>query len=228
MPHPVGHLQLQQLRHDVSFLSAGLSVPLTASRGGRRIIGAWRTSKQLRRRLEARLPESPSGRPDPRRRPGPHRPRSRRMVPAADPSHGRPHQSPGRDRLSRGPAWSRARLLARQPSGRPHEELGIEPREVELLGELPGVGTNLSRFWIMPWVGIMPPDCRSRIVPNPAEVADLLEVSLDALAKPGCRRDQRFIRGPADGHLAGVRHARPARSGGPPPGSSPSCFKTMV
>ena len=76
-----------------------------------------------------------------------------------------------------------------------HEELGIEPGEVDLIGGLPGVGTNLSRFWIMPWVGVLPPDCRSRIVPNPAEVADLLEVSLDTLAAPGCRRDQRFIRG---------------------------------
>ncbi len=47
----------------------------------------------------------------------------------------------------------------------------------------------------MPWVGVLPPDCRARIVPNPAEVADLLEVSLDALTAPGCRRDQRFIRG---------------------------------
>jgi len=76
-----------------------------------------------------------------------------------------------------------------------HEELGIEPDEVDLIGSLPGVGTNLSRFWIMPWVGVLRPDSRSRIVPSPAEVADLLEVSLDVLAGPGCRRDQRFIRG---------------------------------
>jgi len=76
-----------------------------------------------------------------------------------------------------------------------HEELGIEPGEVDLIGGLPGVGTNLSRFWIMPWVGVLPPDSRARVVPNPAEVADLLEVSLEALAAPGCRRDQRFIRG---------------------------------
>jgi 8-oxo-dGTP pyrophosphatase MutT (NUDIX family) len=76
-----------------------------------------------------------------------------------------------------------------------HEELGIDPGEVDLIGGLPGVGTNLSRFWIMPWVGVLPPDSRARVVPNPAEVADLLDVSLDALAAPGCRRDQRFIRG---------------------------------
>jgi peroxisomal coenzyme A diphosphatase NUDT7 len=76
-----------------------------------------------------------------------------------------------------------------------HEELGIEPGDVELIGGLPGIGTNLSRFWIMPWVGVLAPESRSQVVPNPAEVADLLDVSLDALAAPGCRRDQRFIRG---------------------------------
>jgi 8-oxo-dGTP pyrophosphatase MutT (NUDIX family) len=76
-----------------------------------------------------------------------------------------------------------------------YEELGIDPGEVDLIGGLPGVGTNLSRFWIMPWVGVLPPDSRARIVPNRAEVADLLEVPLDALTARGCRRDQRFIRG---------------------------------
>jgi 8-oxo-dGTP pyrophosphatase MutT (NUDIX family) len=75
------------------------------------------------------------------------------------------------------------------------EELGIEPGEVDLLGGLPGVGTRLSRFWIMPWVGVLPPGSAARVVPNPAEVADLLEVPVDLLAAPGCRRDQRFIRG---------------------------------
>jgi 8-oxo-dGTP pyrophosphatase MutT (NUDIX family) len=76
-----------------------------------------------------------------------------------------------------------------------HEELGIEPGEVEVVGGLPGVGTNLSHFWILPWVGAIGPDCRERVVLNPAEVADLLEVRLDTLTGPGSRREQRFIRG---------------------------------
>jgi 8-oxo-dGTP pyrophosphatase MutT (NUDIX family) len=77
-----------------------------------------------------------------------------------------------------------------------HEELAIEPGDVEVIGGLPGVGTNLSRFWILPWVGALRPEHRDRVVPNPAEVAELLEVRLDTLTGPGCRRDQRFIRGP--------------------------------
>ncbi|HYR61932.1 MAG TPA: CoA pyrophosphatase [Actinomycetota bacterium] len=76
-----------------------------------------------------------------------------------------------------------------------HEELGIEPADVDLLGALPGVGTNMSRFWITPWVGVVGDGSRPRIVPNRAEVAALLEVPIDALLAPGCRRDQRFIRG---------------------------------
>lgn len=75
------------------------------------------------------------------------------------------------------------------------EELAIEPADLDVLGALPGVGTNMSRFWILPWVGTLAPEGRERIVPNPAEVADLLEVPLDTLTDPACRRDQRFING---------------------------------
>jgi 8-oxo-dGTP pyrophosphatase MutT (NUDIX family) len=75
-----------------------------------------------------------------------------------------------------------------------NEELGIEPGEVDILGRLAAVGTNRSRFWIVPWVGVVGPGSRAHITPNPAEVAGLLEVSLDTLASPQSRRDQRFIR----------------------------------
>lgn len=76
-----------------------------------------------------------------------------------------------------------------------HEELAIQPGDVDVIGGLPGVGTSLSRFWVLPWVGAITPGSRDRIVPNPAEVADLLEVRLETLTGPGCRREQRFIRG---------------------------------
>lgn len=76
-----------------------------------------------------------------------------------------------------------------------HEELGIVPGEVDVLGPLPAVGTTLSRFWIQPWVGVLQPGIRERVVANPAEVAEVLEVAFNALAAPGARRDQRFIRG---------------------------------
>ncbi|MCW3044259.1 MAG: hydrolase [Actinobacteria bacterium] len=161
---------------------------------GRRIIGDVADLEQLRRRLEHRLPESPPVGQIP----------AAVLVPIVP--------GPGGSYLlltRRTDGLSNHRGEIAFPGGRlepgetppmaalreAHEELGIEPGEVEVIGGLPGVGTSMSRFWIMPSVGIMRPDCRSRIVPNPAEVADLLEVSLDALAAPGCRRDQRFIRG---------------------------------
>lgn len=75
-----------------------------------------------------------------------------------------------------------------------HEELGIAPGEIDVLGPLPGVGTNVSRFWIVPWVGLVAPEARAGLVANPDEVAAVLDVPIDALASPGCRREQRFIR----------------------------------
>jgi 8-oxo-dGTP pyrophosphatase MutT (NUDIX family) len=75
------------------------------------------------------------------------------------------------------------------------EELGIEPGEVDVLGPLPLVETNHSRFAIMPWVGIVSAGARRRLAPNPDEVAEVIELPLGALAAPGSRRDQRFIRG---------------------------------
>lgn len=75
------------------------------------------------------------------------------------------------------------------------EELGIAPADVEIFGALPGVGTNVSRFWVTPWVGALRNGAREGVVVNPAEVADLLEVPLATLTAPGVRREQRFIRG---------------------------------
>lgn len=72
-----------------------------------------------------------------------------------------------------------------------HEELGIVPENVEVLGMLPRVFTVASNFMIEPWVGMIE---RSEFVPNPAEIAEVIEVPIDVLITPGTRRDQRFIR----------------------------------
>jgi 8-oxo-dGTP pyrophosphatase MutT (NUDIX family) len=77
-----------------------------------------------------------------------------------------------------------------------HEELGIEPLEVDVLGPLPVVETNHSLFAITPWVGVVLAGRRERLEPNPGEVAEVIELPLAMLAAPGSRRDQRFIRGP--------------------------------
>ncbi|MGH2733182.1 MAG: NUDIX hydrolase [Actinomycetota bacterium] len=71
------------------------------------------------------------------------------------------------------------------------EELGILPEEVEILGPLPPVVTNVSRYVILPWVGIV-----STVVftPSPTEIAEVIEIPLEHLGSPAARRDQRFIR----------------------------------
>lgn len=71
-----------------------------------------------------------------------------------------------------------------------HEELGIVPADVEVLGRLASVFTFVSGFSIEPWVGIIP---RAGFVPNPAEIAEVLEIPVDILVTPSTRREQRFI-----------------------------------
>jgi 8-oxo-dGTP pyrophosphatase MutT (NUDIX family) len=62
-----------------------------------------------------------------------------------------------------------------------HEELGLEPADVEVLGELDAVPTFVSGYVIHPFVGWVeePPD----LVPNPAEVAEILQVPIEDLSE---------------------------------------------
>lgn len=60
-----------------------------------------------------------------------------------------------------------------------HEELGIETGRVRILGQLTSVNLFNSNFHVTPWVG-------SRVdtpefLPNPEEVAELIELPLSAL-----------------------------------------------
>ncbi|HLF70373.1 MAG TPA: CoA pyrophosphatase [Actinomycetota bacterium] len=72
-----------------------------------------------------------------------------------------------------------------------HEEVGINPREVEVLGKLRPVFTIVSGYSIEPWVGVIP---HNDFSPNPAEIADVIEIPIATLREPGTRRVQRFIR----------------------------------
>jgi 8-oxo-dGTP pyrophosphatase MutT (NUDIX family) len=62
-----------------------------------------------------------------------------------------------------------------------HEELGLEPADVEVLGQLDAVPTFVSSYVIHPFVGWVeePPD----LVPNPAEVAEILQVPIEDLSE---------------------------------------------
>jgi 8-oxo-dGTP pyrophosphatase MutT (NUDIX family) len=60
------------------------------------------------------------------------------------------------------------------------EELGIAPSSVEVLGALPSVHTFVSAILIVPFVGVI--DGSPALSPNAAEIAEVLEYSLDRLA----------------------------------------------
>lgn len=63
------------------------------------------------------------------------------------------------------------------------EELGLDPARIELLGTLPLVFAGPSNFVVTPfvgWLGEGPPE----LTPSPAEVAEVIEAPLAALADP--------------------------------------------
>jgi len=76
------------------------------------------------------------------------------------------------------------------------EEIGLDPRRVQLLGALPPVPTVVSNFLVMPFVGFLPHG-PGPLRPNPAEVAMVLEVPLPALANPAIFHVEYWTRGGA-------------------------------
>jgi 8-oxo-dGTP pyrophosphatase MutT (NUDIX family) len=60
-----------------------------------------------------------------------------------------------------------------------HEEIGLEPDDVELLGALPPIGTFVTNYKVHPFVGLIPE--ASRLDPNPSEVAKVLRFRPSAL-----------------------------------------------
>jgi 8-oxo-dGTP pyrophosphatase MutT (NUDIX family) len=62
-----------------------------------------------------------------------------------------------------------------------HEEMGLDPAHVRLLGEADPYCT-VTGYWVTPVIGVVPPDLQ--LVPNPAEVADWFEAPLDFVLDP--------------------------------------------
>ncbi len=71
-----------------------------------------------------------------------------------------------------------------------NEEIGLEPAEVEVVGELAPLMTVSSGSRISPFVGVL--RGRPRLAPNPAEVARIFDVSLAELASDGTYREERW------------------------------------
>lgn len=60
-----------------------------------------------------------------------------------------------------------------------HEEIGLAPEDVDLVGALPPVGTFVTNYKIHPFVGVIKPG--HAWTPQPTEVEVVLELSLPAL-----------------------------------------------
>lgn len=71
-----------------------------------------------------------------------------------------------------------------------HEEVGLDPVEVEIVGSLAPLATVSSGSRITPFVGVL--GGRPDLAPNPAEVARVFDVSLAELASDGVYRGERW------------------------------------
>jgi 8-oxo-dGTP pyrophosphatase MutT (NUDIX family) len=68
-----------------------------------------------------------------------------------------------------------------------HEEVGIPPREVRVLGGFAAAQTTTTGIIVAPFVGVIPSTLP--LTPDPHEVAEIFDVPLSALRDPACRGD---------------------------------------
>lgn len=71
-----------------------------------------------------------------------------------------------------------------------HEELGLPPEAVEVLGCLPTIHTHVSGFTVVPYVGLLAE--RPEFVPSPEEIAAILEIPLATLLAVEEEREWEF------------------------------------
>ena len=69
------------------------------------------------------------------------------------------------------------------------EEIGLDPRHVQVIGELPVYVTG-SAFWVTPVIALVSPELT--LSPNPDEVDDVFEVPLAFLMDPANHRRHTF------------------------------------
>lgn len=71
-----------------------------------------------------------------------------------------------------------------------HEETGLDPSTVQIVGELDHLTTITSRSFIVPYVGVLPG--RPDLSPNPNEVEKILHVGLPELLDPEIFHQERW------------------------------------
>lgn len=69
-----------------------------------------------------------------------------------------------------------------------HEEIGLDPRHVDVLGPLDEIHTFRTNFVISPFVALIPHPYPFR--PNPVEVAEVFSMSLTELRDPAGHREE--------------------------------------
>ncbi len=68
-----------------------------------------------------------------------------------------------------------------------HEEVGIHPSTVEMVGAFPTMQTTITGIVVAPFVGVIPSD--APLKPQLSEVAEIFDVPLTALCDPKFRGD---------------------------------------
>jgi 8-oxo-dGTP pyrophosphatase MutT (NUDIX family) len=68
------------------------------------------------------------------------------------------------------------------------EEIGLAPHDVEVIAELPTVGTAVGQFVMTPFVGVTAP--HPRLTPHPFEVVRVFDVSLAELLRDDVYRSE--------------------------------------
>jgi 8-oxo-dGTP pyrophosphatase MutT (NUDIX family) len=69
-----------------------------------------------------------------------------------------------------------------------HEEIGLDPRDVDVLGPLDDIHTVRTNFVISPFVALIPHPYAFR--PNPVEVAEIFSMSLADLRNPNGHHEE--------------------------------------
>lgn len=84
------------------------------------------------------------------------------------------------------------------------EEIGVEPRHVDVLGPLAPIHTFRTNFLITPFVGVIPHPYDFR--PNPREVSVIFSVPIDALLDPATSAEEEWTFDDGTFPVATFRH----------------------
>jgi 8-oxo-dGTP pyrophosphatase MutT (NUDIX family) len=71
-----------------------------------------------------------------------------------------------------------------------HEEIGLDPRLVEIVAELDSIVTVMGRFVLTPFVGVLPG--RPELHPDPTEVVSVFDVGISELLDDATFREERW------------------------------------